>query len=408
MRIIVAPDAYKGSLSAIEVGSIIRSALLAEIPDAQVDVVPMADGGEGTVDALLASTGGNRIHLTATGPMGTPIATSYGVFSDVRQSGTPPTAKTAPGSASGAAVTAVIETAAVAGLTLVPPEKRNPLYLTTYGLGECIRHALDRGIRRLIIGLGGSATNDGGLGMLQALGATFLDQNGKQVTPLKQVPAQAFSVPDTLTRIARADCSTLDSRLKETEILIASDVQSPLCGPQGASFVFGPQKGATPEQVQLLDQALASFAEKVERHLGRSYQHLPGAGAAGGLGFALMSIGGKMHSGAELIAHTAGLPEKLRQADWLITGEGKTDQQTLLGKLPITLARLARAHGVRTILISGSLDADVATLETLDQHFDALFAIPNRPMTLEEAIRESRALLAHTARNIARLIRANR
>lgn len=408
MRMIVAPDSYKGSLSAIEVGEIIRSALLAEIPNAIVEVIPMADGGEGTVDALLASTGGNRIHLTATGPLGAPIVTSYGVFSDSRQSGLPITDKATSDVPSNGALTAIIETAAVAGLTLVPTEKRNPLYLTTYGLGECIRHALDQGIRRLIIGLGGSATNDGGLGMLQALGATFLDADGKQVTTLKQMPIQAFSVPDTLTRIARTDYSTLDPRLKETEILIASDVKSPLCGPQGASFVFGPQKGATPQQVQLLDQALASFAEKVERHLGRSYQHLPGAGAAGGLGFALMSIGGKVHSGAELIAHTAGLPEKLRQADWLITGEGKTDHQTLLGKLPITLSSLARSHGVRTILISGSLDTDVATLETLDQHFDALFAIPNRPMTLEEAIRESRTLLAHTARNIARLIRANR
>jgi glycerate kinase len=384
MRIVVAPDSYKGSLSAIEVGNIIRSALLAEIPDAQVDVVPMADGGEGTVDALLAGTGGERIRLTATGPMGTAIPTFYGILAG------------APGTD---AKTAVIETAAVAGLTLVPPEKRNPVHLTTYGLGECIRHALDQGIRRLIIGLGGSATNDGGLGMLQALGATFVDADGKQV------PAPACSVIDALTRIVRADYSTLDPRLKETDILIASDVKSPLCGPQGASFVFGPQKGATPEQVQRLDRALASFAEKVERHLGRSYQHLPGAGAAGGLGFALMSIGGKVHAGAELVAQAAGLPEKLCQADWLITGEGKTDHQTLLGKLPIALARLARAHSVRTILISGSLDSDAETLNALNRHFDALFAIPNRPMTLEEAIRESRTLLAHTARNIARLIR---
>ncbi len=408
MHIIVAPDSYKGSLSAIEVGEIIRSAFLAEVPDAIVEVIPMADGGEGTVDALLASTGGNRIPLTATGPLGTPIATSYGVFSDIRQSGTPTTDTTAHGAASGAAATAIIETAAVAGLTLVAPDKRNPFHLTTYGLGECIRHALDQGIRRLIIGLGGSATNDGGLGMLQALGATFLDAAGKQVTTLKQMPSQTFSVPDALTRIARVNYNTLDPRLQETEILIASDVKSPLCGPQGASFVFGPQKGATPEQVQLLDQALASFAKKVESHLGRSFQHHPGAGAAGGLGFALMSIGGKMRSGAELIAQASGLPEKLHQADWLITGEGKTDHQTLLGKLPLTLSNLARPHGVRTILISGSLDSDAHTLETLNRHFDALFAIPNRPMTLEEAIRESRVLLAHTARNIARLIRVNR
>lgn len=418
MRIIVAPDSFKGSLSAAEAGRIIAEALRAELPQAAVDVHSLADGGEGTVDAILAGTGGRRVTLAATGPMGAPVDTSYGIIDRF-----PPEIMGDQNGRRPDMAMAVMETAAVAGLGLVPPDRRNPLIMTTYGLGECIRHALDRGIRRFLIGLGGSATNDGGLGMLQALGAAFYDREGNRLPDFKPVPRhtlapsaaqkscrhgqaapEATAVPELMFRIARVDFSALDARLREAEIVVASDVRSPLCGPQGASAVFGPQKGATPDQVRLLDEALAHYADQVERHLGRTFRHHPGAGAAGGLGFAFLSLGAQIRSGAQLIIRMSGLEGRLPGADWLITGEGKTDAQTLLGKLPVVLADMARTHGVRTVLISGSLTGDEKTLDELYRRFDVLFAIPNRPMTLAEAMRDVRPLLKTTARNIARLI----
>lgn len=460
MRILVAPDSFKGSLSAVEAARIMADAIRQELSQASVHAFPMADGGEGTVEAVLAGTGGRLVRLTATGPTGTPVRTFYGIIDHTTAipigGRRPDPARQADHhqqpvhqdhheqtdqheqndlqglhpSPSGTAV-AVLETAAVAGLTMVPPEQRNPLLMTTFGLGECIRHALDHGIRRFLIGLGGSAANDGGLGMLQALGAAFYDPAGNRLPDFKPaIPAptdlapagpaammdgrlhdpgapQPGTVLEWMSRIARVDFSTLDPRLREADIVVASDVQSPLCGPQGASVVFGPQKGATPEQVRQLDEALANYAEQVERHLGRTFQHHPGAGAAGGLGFAFLCLGGRIESGARLIIEVSGLAGQLPHADWLITGEGRTDEQTLLGKLPVTLADMARAHGVRTILVSGSLTGDEQTLEKLYRRFDAVFAIPNRPMSLEEAMRDVRPLLKTTARNIARLIAAS-
>lgn len=452
MRIIVAPDSYKGSLSAVEAARIMADAIRTELPQAEVEVFPMADGGEGTVEAVLSGTGGRRVELSATGPLGSPVNTYYGIIGKCHDSNDKPddavmetnvmetnvmktgVLKTDDLKTDGLE-TAVMETAAVAGLTLVPPEQRNPLFTTTYGLGECIRHALDRGIRRFLIGLGGSATNDGGLGMLQALGASFYDKQGNRLpdfkpgarrpAPCHASAASAAKTSSTVTaastlnatdaftpnpvtelmfRIARVDFGTLDARLQETEIVIASDVQSPLCGPQGASAVFGPQKGATPEQVRLLDEALAYYADKVEQHLGRTYRLHPGAGAAGGLGFAFLCLGGQICSGARLVIQASGLADRLPDSHWLITGEGKTDAQTLLGKLPVILADTARSHGVRTVLVSGCLTGDEKTLDELYRRFDAIFAIPNRPMTLEEAMRDVRPLLKTAARNVARLI----
>lgn len=448
MRIIVAPDSYKRSLNTAEAGHIIAEAFRMELPNATVEVFPLADGGEGTVEAVLAGTGGRRVRLTATGPMGTPIPTFYGIIE--HPAALPPehraaepvrpmrlaqptrparpatrhqskdchgqTRRLPPSPTQADSPMAVLETAAVAGLTLVPPARRNPLFMTTYGLGECIRHALDHGIRRFLIGLGGSATNDGGLGMLQALGVGFYDREGNRLPDFKPepVPSPAPStdrtwrtVADWIFRINRVDFSTLDPRLHQAEMVVASDVQSPLCGPQGASAVFGPQKGATPEQVRLLDEALAHYADKIEACLGRAFRHAPGAGAAGGLGFALLCIGGRIQSGARLIIHASGLADRLPGAHWLITGEGRTDEQTLLGKLPVTLADMAREHGIRTILLSGSLTGHPDTWEHLYRHFDAVFALPNRPMSLEEAMRDVRPLLFLAARNIARLLAAS-
>lgn len=371
MRFVVAPDSFKGSLTAVEVGRVIEKALLREMPDADVDVIPMADGGEGTVESFLFAEEGQRIDLSATGPTGERIPTFYGLLHDGE--------------------TAVIEVAAVAGLTLVPEGKRNPLYLTTYGVGECLLHALDQGVKRIVVGLGGSATNDGGLGMLQALGVTFRDGDGKRVEPFAA----------SLSRVQFVDYGTIDPRIKEVDVRVACDVDNPLCGPRGATHVFGPQKGLRPNQLERVDADLASYAERVEAHVNQAFQHHPGAGAAGGLGFAMLSIGASLESGAALVAETVGMKERLRSADWLVTGEGKTDSQTLHGKVPYYLAKLAKECGTPTILMSGSLAGDV---EPLYDVFASMHAIPRGPMTLEEALGQAEALIYDKARNIARLL----
>ncbi|GAB7386997.1 glycerate kinase [Bacillaceae bacterium] len=372
MRFVIAPDSFKGSLSAKEVAQTVEKAIKKEIPEAEVEAVPIADGGEGTVDAFLYSTGGERIELEATGPMGAKLRTYYGVLGD--------------------GMTAVIELAAVAGLTLVPAAERNPLQTTTYGVGECILHALDRGFRKIIVGIGGSATNDGGIGMLQALGATFRDAEGKEVPPFGS----------SLARVASVDFQTLDPRIREADIRVACDVDNPLCGPKGASHIFGPQKGATPSQVEELDRALSHYADGVEKHLGKALRNMPGAGAAGGIGFAFLALDATLQPGASLVAEAAGLEKRLSRADWLITGEGKTDGQTLHGKAPFYVAQLAKKHNVPAILISGSLDED---LEPLYEHFCSMHAIASGPMSVEACIARAETLLYHKTRNIVRLLK---
>lgn len=372
MRFLVAPDSFKGSLTASKAGRVIESALIQEIPHAVVEVVPMADGGEGTVESFLFSTGGKRVELEVTGPTGEKIRTHYGVLGDGE--------------------TVVIEVATVVGFMLVPEEKRHPAHLTTYGVGECILHALDSGFRRFIIGLGGSATNDGGLGMLQALGVAFRDIRGNTVTPY------AASLSD----VHEVDYDTIDKRLQETGIRVASDVDNPLCGSNGASYVFSLQKGAKPEQIEKLDRDMAAYATLIEHHLGKSFQHLAGAGAAGGLGFALLTIGGVRESGASLLAEIAGIERRLAHADWLITGEGKTDGQTLHGKVPYYLAKLAAAHDVPTILVSGCIEGD---LDDLYPIFTSLHAIGNGPISVEESMKKAEILLYDKTRNIARLLK---
>ncbi|AJY76919.1 glycerate kinase [Paenibacillus beijingensis] len=372
MNIIVAPDSFKGSLSSIEAGRIIEKAFALEWKEARVAVIPVADGGEGTVDALLYATGGERVELNAKGPECREIPSFYGILGDRN--------------------TAVIEVAAAVGLQLVPETDRNPLQFTSYGVGELMLHALDKGYREFIIGLGGSATNDGGLGMLQALGAGFSDGEGNAVLPT------AASLSD----IRSVDFTGLDPRIRHSRLHVACDVDNPLCGESGASAVFGPQKGASPRQVEQLDSGLSVFAACVEKHLGQSFQHNLGAGAAGGLGFALLTIGARMESGASLIARAAGIEEKLLAADWLITGEGYTDEQSLRGKLPYYLSRLAKSNGVPTILLSGAINIE---LEVLFDHFDSMHAIASGPLSLEMSISNAERLLYHKARNIARLLR---
>ncbi|WP_029421823.1 glycerate kinase [Alicyclobacillus macrosporangiidus] len=372
MRFVVAPDSYKGSLSAAAVGQAIARGVQAEIPDAAVQVFPMADGGEGTVDALVAATGGRLRGMRASGPLLEPVDTAYGELGDGR--------------------TAVLEIANVAGLPMVPADRRNPLQTSSRGLGELMRAALDAGFRRFIVGLGGSATNDGGMGMLSALGVRFLDAAGLPVEP----------VGGSLERVAVVDWSGLDPRLAETEIRVASDVDNPLCGPRGASAVFGPQKGATPEMVARLDAALGRWSTLVEEASGRHLAEAPGAGAAGGLGFALMAVGGQLSSGAALVAETIGLTQAVQPGDWVITGEGQSDAQTLHGKVPYYVARLAREAGARPILLSGGLGTGS---DRLLDHFVSIHAAVPRPMAVEEAMADAEVLVYQAARSIARLIR---
>ncbi|GAA4428586.1 glycerate kinase [Pontibacter saemangeumensis] len=371
MKIVVAPDSYKGSLTAAEVGLTIREALEMEIPGVRVEVIPMADGGEGTLDALLFATSGEKLEATATGPLGEEVRTYYGVLGDGE--------------------TAVIEMAQVAGLPMVPEGKRNPMRTTTYGVGELIAAALEKGIRSFIVGLGGSATNDGGLGMLQALGAVFLDQEGNDVKP----------TGEGLQKIVKVDFRDLHPALKSCRFRIASDVENPLCGTNGASFVFGPQKGATEAQVRQLDKGLQRYASLVEAHLKVQLQDIPGAGAAGGLGFGFLALGGEIIPGAQVVAEATNLEDQIRTSDWVITGEGQSDFQTLYGKAPFFVAGLAKKHGVGTILISGGLGKGH---EQLLEHFVSCHSIANAPMPLEQAIANAQPLLFSCARNIARLL----
>jgi glycerate kinase len=373
MNIVIAPDSYKGSLTAVEVGTIIQKAFLSEFPHANIEVVPMADGGEGTLDAFMYAIGGERFSVEVTGPLGSKIATEYGVLEDGK--------------------TVVIEMAKIAGLPMVPPEKRDPYKTTSYGIGEIIIHAMEKGYRQFIIGLGGSATNDGGLGMLQALGVTFIDGNGETVKPFGEF----------VKKVAKVDFSSLHPLVKECQFQIASDVDNPLCGERGASHVFGPQKGATPHQVFELDKALDHYANVIEKEIGKSYKNVKGAGAAGGLGYAFLLLGGKMMSGSRIVAEVTQLEEKIKQADWVITGEGQSDFQTLYGKVPSYVAAISRQYGAKPILISGSLGTGY---EQLYEQFVSCYSIASGPMSLEQCIKQAKELLFTQAKNVARLIKA--
>ncbi|SDO24329.1 glycerate kinase [Paenibacillus sp. yr247] len=375
MHIVVAPDSYKGCLVASQVAITIKNAWHTVFPEATVEMVPMADGGEGTMDALLYASHGVKVETNATGPLMQPVITNYGVLGD--------------------GVTAVIEIAQVAGLPMIPEHQRNPLMTTSYGVGELLLHAMDQGYRRFIIGLGGSATNDGGLGMLQALGGIFLDSGGQSVTPIGA----------SLKHIQTVNLSMLDPRIRECNIIIASDVDNPLCGPKGASFIFGPQKGATKQQISELDASLNAYAQLIEGEIGLQLRDLPGAGAAGGLGFALLMLDAQMVSGARVVTEAAGLANKIKSADWVITGEGQSDFQTLYGKLPFHVAKLAKEHTVKAILISGGLGNGY---EQLYDYFVSCHSIALGPISLSESMQNAEKLLFQTAMNVARLVRASK
>jgi len=367
--VVIAPDSFKGSLSAEQVAQAIAAGVRRARLDAEVRICPMADGGEGTLEALL-TRGGERRTLSVRGAAGPLREALTGILAD--------------GSA-------VVETAEIVGITDpvgmgVPVEARS-----TRGMGEAIGALLDAGVRRFFVALGGSSTNDGGAGLLAGLGLKLFDAQDNELEP----------TPEQLARVARVDASQLDARLADTEFVGMSDVDNPLTGEHGATAVFGPQKGVKPDQVATIDAALAHYANLLEAALGRTARELPGAGAAGGLGFALHMLGAQFEPGAETVARELGLDAALAGANWLITGEGRSDVQTLHGKAPFIACRHAQAAGVPATLLSGAVDS--AALPRLAEYFSGCFSPAPGPITLEFAIREAARLLADEAEQLTRL-----
>lgn len=370
MNIVIAPDSFKGSLTAKQAAEMMGKAILDVNDNLNISMKPMADGGEGTLEALLTSTKGESVTTTCTGPLGENIETTYAIVESH---------------------TAIIELAMVAGLVQVPNNKRNPDYTTTFGLGEVIVDALDKGCTSLIIGLGGSATNDGGLGMLLALGMKAWDADGYMTGPFGK----------DLKNIKKVSFTDMDKRLKAVDIKVAGDVDNPLCGSKGASEVFGPQKGANNIQVQQFDEALSSFGNLVESVVDQSIKTVPGSGAAGGVGFALLAIGAELVSGAALLAEAIQVEAAIKKADLVITGEGQSDEQTLYGKAPGYIAQLAQQYQVPVILISGSLTGD---LDRLRERFSGCFSIVNKPLSLEECMEKADQLLYEQTKQVVHLI----
>ncbi|MDU7390761.1 glycerate kinase [Atlantibacter hermannii] len=377
MKIVIAPDSWKESLSALEVATAIEDGFRQIFPDAEVVKIPMADGGEGTVEAMVAATQGRIVTLSVTGPLGEPVEAFYGLSGDGKQ--------------------AFIEMAAASGLESVPTARRDPRITTSWGTGELIRHALDAGVRHIIIGLGGSATNDGGAGMVQALGAGLLDAQGEQIA----------GGGEALSQLERIDTRRLDPRLAECRIEVACDVTNPLTGEEGATAVFGPQKGATPDMVRQLDEALTHYGKIIERDLDKSVLTLKGGGAAGGMGVALYAFcGAELRQGVEIVTEALSLDAAVRHADLVITGEGRIDSQTIHGKVPIGVARVAKRYDIPVIGIAGSLTTDVGVV--YDHGLDAIFSVIPRICTLDEALENAVDNLRMNARNIAAVMKLAR
>ena len=374
-KIVIAPQEFKGSLTAIEIARAIEAGVLRAIPHAETVLAPVADGGDGTLQALVDSSGG-RIESTAvTGPLGEEIVAEWGALGDGES--------------------AVIEMARSSGLALVDLDDRDPRTATTRGVGELIVAALDAAQSKFIIGIGGSATNDGGAGMMQALGASLLDGTGCELEPGGAA----------LARLDRIDVSNVDPRVRSASVVVACDVNNPLCGPTGASAVFGPQKGATPEIVAELDAALGHFADIVERDLGADVRNRAGAGAAGGLGAGLMAIlNAELRAGVDIVLDAVGLEERLDGADLVITGEGQIDASTVFNKAPVGVARLARRRGIPVFGLAGSLGQGYEEVHNLG--IDAVFTLVDRPMTLDEALADTERLVTSLAEEATRAFAA--
>lgn len=374
MRVVVAPDSFKGSISARDLCAAARRGIHAVDPAIEVIELPLADGGEGTVENMVYSTKGKTRLVQVNDPLGRPIRAAYGILGDD--------------------ATVIIEMAQASGLPLLKPDERNPLITSSFGTGELIVHALNEGYRKFIIGLGGSATNDGGVGMLKALGAAFYDQDGVLL------PKGGAS----LEKLSYMDLSGLDKRLQESTFTIASDVNNPLCGANGASAVFGPQKGATPEMVQRLDMALSRFADVAEKQLGFDVRHLPGSGAAGGMGAALFAfLHAEFKSGIELVMDAIHFEQNIQAADLIITGEGKLDDQTMAGKAIAGVCKKAKPYQIPTIAICGGMEL---TSEQMDEiGLLAGFSIVPKPCSLDEAMEQAEGWAQERVEQIIRFMK---
>ncbi|MGM0652191.1 MAG: glycerate kinase [Bacillota bacterium] len=374
MKIIIAPDKFKGSMTATEAAQAIARGLNSNFPDIQLKLFPLSDGGEGLVEAMAGATGGNILSTTVSNPLGEIVEASWAQINNGQ--------------------CAVIEMSAASGLSLLPPVSRNPGVTSTYGTGELIRAALEKGCSEIIIGIGGSATNDGGAGMACALGAKLLDKEGRQLKPGGL----------ELLKLERIDISGLDSRLANTSIKVACDVDNPLTGPHGASYVYGPQKGAGPEMVKQLDRALAHYAEVLKEAAGTDVEMVPGAGAAGGLGAGLIAfLGAELHSGIDLVLDTLNIDQHLDKANLLITGEGRLDKQSLRGKAPVGIARRAKKYGLPVLVLAGAVKIDSEDMHKAG--ITAAFSITDSPMDLEEALNRGAELLEKKATTLIYFLR---
>lgn len=372
MKILIAPDSFKDCLSAKEVALALSRGIQKVLPDSSCILLPMADGGEGTVESLVDATGGKRIQLKVLDPLMRETESFYGITGDGE--------------------TAVIEMAAASGIELLKMEERDPWITSTFGTGQLIKDALDRGVRKILLGIGGSATNDGGVGMALALGVKFSGKFG----PISVQGGGA------LGELEQIHMEGLDPRLAAMEIAVACDVSNPLSGPQGASAVYGPQKGADGAMVQQLDQNLVHFAGLIREQLGKEISEIPGAGAAGGLGAGLMAfLDARLMKGFDMIAGAVGLEEMIAEADLVITGEGKMDAQTRFGKTPFGVAQMAMRHGKPVIGVAGTLDEDATTL--YKEGFDVLMPIQEKPGDLETSLRDGEQLLERCGERMARL-----
>lgn len=374
LTIVLAPDSFKGCATAAEVCAALATGLRRVHSDTAIISVPMADGGEGTVQSLVDATGGRFLKREVTDPLGGRVEARFGILGDGN--------------------TAVIEMAAASGLTIVPPEKRDPRITTTYGTGELFRAAIEEGCTKIVIGIGGSATNDGGAGMAQALGVRLLDDNDHEL------PAGGLA----LAKLARIDASALGDLPPELNIVVACDVNNPLCGPNGASAIYGPQKGADTAAVAELDAALAHYADVLHRDLGKDVRDIPGAGAAGGLGAGLMAfLNARLQPGIEIVIEATGLREHLKDADLVVTGEGSLDTQTTFGKTVSGVAEAAKTVGVPVIAIAGTIKPGAERL--YDLGVDAMFSIVDRPMTLDEAMSNALPLLESAGERVMRFLK---
>jgi len=373
MNILIAPDSFKDCMSAWEVAIALGRGIKKILPDSVLVMVPMADGGEGTVESVIDATGGKRIEIPVMDPLMRKISSFYGITGD--------------------GLTAVIEMAAASGLELLEPEERDPWITSTYGTGQLIANALDQGCKKIILGIGGSATNDCGAGMAEALGVEFFGKFGK-------LTARGGGA---LGEVESVRLEGLDSRIAGTTFVVACDVNNPLTGPRGASAIYGPQKGADGAMVEKLDRNLTHFAGVIENQFGKEISQIPGSGAAGGLGAGMIAfLDATLMKGFRLIAELTGLEERIRQADLLITGEGKMDAQTLFGKTPFGVAQLAKKHGIPVIGVAGTLEEDAGELYT--EGFDLLLSIQEKPGDLSQALSSAEPMLERTGERIARLI----